>query len=99
MLNYQVTGKTYDTHATKESAAKAAQRIANSDGKAAVWRLVAEFTPEPENCSHDIDALIDDRAKGHKTYSTSGYAISCGILRQLKKMGVTHLDLPGKIEI
>ena len=99
MLQYCVTGKLYDTHQTEESAISAAQRIANSDGKAAVWRLVAELKPKPKLMPHDIDALIDNRKKRHKVYGGDGTTIACGILRQLKKMGVTHLDLPCKIEV
>ncbi len=88
------------TQDTEKYAAEEAQSAADeSGGPTGVYQLIKKFEPKPKTFSHDIDALIDGREADYKIYGGTGYAIDCGILRQLKKMGVTHLDLPGKIKI
>ncbi len=67
-----------------------------------VWRLEKTFKPQPEakTIPHDIDKLIDmleKRQEGSTGAVRRAVAIHCGVLRQLKKDGVTHLDLPGEI--
>ena len=85
-------------HCTGVHAAEVAQALANETGcNIGVYELAKEYEPKlpaSELVPHDIDKLIENRARGFQETSYAGNAISCGILRELKKRGVTHLDLP-----
>ncbi len=89
------------TASTRSEANECARSLADDcylSGNVGLYGLIRTFGRKPETVSHDIDALIGEREKSHKINGGNGVAIACGVLRQLKKMGVTHLDLPEKIE-
>ena len=82
-------------HSTERAANEEAQDLANeADGCVGLYELTKEFKPQPEPVMCDIDELIEDRAKGFATYGSAGHAISYSVLQQLKKQGVTTLEMP-----
>lgn len=87
-------------HDTIGAATEEAQSTANRDGAAiGLFELIKTYKPKPKVVAKDIDELIENRAREFRKTSTINTAIACGVLRELKKSGVTHLDLPDGVEL